>query len=486
MINNEENLKVAILERQILHCLFDHNELLDKEEIDFFTSAQAQEFYFDMLNLKSKNKKIIAENIITLDNEYVNSDLILAVQDTDYDIDEFETYKNKLRQKSIIHELRYNILDELNESKDDYDKLDSVIGLIEDAKKKNTDNKTNYYTTHELIEEYKVEIGKRSKGIKNTTGDYNLDKLISNAQAGIGLIIGMSGSMKSTFIIKLLRNRITKRLPTCAINTELTHATYMDTLVSTMIDESYTDLLGNKEDDFVDWDTIISKLDELEKRYDRINKKFAFYPENAVSIKKIENFCLQCRKDFNLKKDELLFCTIDLLLMLEDMNVSGLSREDAITQGLNKLNEVALKHNIFFLGTIQSRRKKDTIKIEKIEDLVKYKIALEEIKSAGSLEERSRVIIALHNPHYLANRNPTTPQIVKDLVDPILELTVLKNSWEDNLGKTIYYYIDNEHKDLIDYEPENGEIPNSGFGNNSDEENDNDVVSRLEKELKDD
>ena len=53
-----------------------------------------------MADKRVQRKKIIAENIITLDNEYVNSDLILAVQDTDYNIDEFETYKNKIQTTS--------------------------------------------------------------------------------------------------------------------------------------------------------------------------------------------------------------------------------------------------------------------------------------------------------------------------------------------------------------------------------------------------
>lgn len=71
-------------------------------------------------------------------------------------------------------------------------------------------------------------------------------------------------------------------------------------------------------------------------------------------------------------------------------------------------------------------------------------------------------------------------------LDPILELTVLKNSWQDNLGETVYYYIDDEHKDLIDYIPQNGEIPNSNsIELNSTQEKD-DAIKRLEKELEND
>lgn len=73
-------------------------------------------------------------------------------------------------------------------------------------------------------------------------------------------------------------------------------------------------------------------------------------------------------------------------------------------------------------------------------------------------------------------------------LDPILELTVLKNSWQDNLGETVYYYIDGEHEDLIDYTLQDGEIPNNcsnTLDSTDNEEQNDDVVSRLEKQLED-
>ena len=295
----------------------------------------------------------------------------------------------------------------------------------------------------------------------------------------------MSGSMKSTYIIKLLRNRITKRLPTCAINTELTRATYVDTMISTMIDENYTDLTESNEN--TDWDNIFNKLNELESHYDKCSKRFAFYPSNIASISDVKTFCRKCRKDFKLRDDELLFCTIDLTLMLSDMNVSGTSRADAITQGVNKLNEFALSDNVFFLGTIQTKKMNNVPKIEKIEDLNKFKIDTGMIKESNSILERGRVLLSIHNPKYIVNQNPCS-QLIRDLVDPILEVTVLKNSWSDTMGKSIYYYIDGDHKDLVNYIPQDGEIPNSGNFNTESTETENeqdDAISRLEKELED-
>ena len=487
---NESNLTVAIIEKQILHCLLEHNELLDKDYDISFISPQGLEFYLDLIKLRKQNKKIIVENILTLDNEYLTSDLVLAVQDTDYSVDEFDEYVDKLSIKSMIHEFKSDVLTDLNENSYDFEKLEDIKDRINELEEKISSKNNDGNSFPSLLREYKEEIKKRANGNKNTTGDYNLDKLIGGYQAGIGLILGMSGSMKSTFTIKIIRNRITKRLPTCAINTELTKATYLDTLVSTMIDEDYRNLTGfdSDEDDMQDWDAILQKLDELEKVYERQDNKrklFDFYPSNSVSIADIKQFCKKCRKDFRLKDDEILFCTIDLLLMVRDMNKSGMSKADAIEDGMNKLNEIALENNIFFLCTVQARRKANTVKIEKIEDLNQFRLSTEVIKSSGSLEERSRAILALHNPKYLVDKNPC-PQIIRDLVDPILELTVIKNSWQENLGQTIYYYIDSEHKDLIDYIPTDGEIPNSGNTELNSTDDEDDITTRLEKQLGDD
>ena len=488
---SEENLKVAVLEKQILRCLLEHNELLDKDYDIAFISPQANEFYLDLLTLKKQNKKIIAENILTLDNEYLTSDLVIAVQETEYSIDEFDDYVDKLSTKSMIHEFKSDVLTDLNENSSDFEKLEDIKDRINELEEKISSKNNDANTFSSLIKNYKEEIKKRANGNKTTTGDYNLDKLMSGYQAGIGIIVGMSGSMKSTFIIKLLRNRITKRLPACAINTELTVASYMDTLTSTMIDEDYRNLTGfnSDEDEMQDWDSVLAKLDELEKVYERQEKKrksFEFYPSNSMSMSDIKQFCIKCRKDFRLKDDEILFCTIDLLLMVKDMNVNGSSRADAITQGFNKLNEIALENNIFFLCTLQARRLQNEIKIDSIDDLAKYRIGLERLKESSSAEERARIVLALHNPKYLANRNPTCPQIIRDLVDPILELTVLKNSWQDNLGETIYYYIDEEHKDLIDYTPQDGEIPNTSVTVATQSDDEDDVTTRLEKQLEED
>ena len=47
---NENNTKIAVLEKQILHCLFDHTELLDEN------LNNSKERYNNYKNLETKEK----------------------------------------------------------------------------------------------------------------------------------------------------------------------------------------------------------------------------------------------------------------------------------------------------------------------------------------------------------------------------------------------------------------------------------------------
>ena len=73
-------------------------------------------------------------------------------------------------------------------------------------------------------------------------------------------------------------------------------------------------------------------------------------------------------------------------------------------QGINKLNEIALSNNIFFLGTVQTRKMNNVPKIEKIEDLNKFRIETNAIKESASILERARVMLSIHNPKYIVNQ----------------------------------------------------------------------------------
>lgn len=348
--------------------------------------------------------------------------------------------------EEILDELQsvVNVYSHTDNTIEDYIALENRISEILNSCIDVDEGKT--FST--LINEYKDTIKRRSEGKKITTGDYLLDKLIPNPQAGIVTIVGYSGSMKSTFVHHLCRLRIAKRLHTVLFNTELSQDGIMDSITPIMIKESIDDVMGiNNEDDHIDYQTIISKYDDLELKYKNMDR-FLMYPSNHVSLSQFKEFCINARKKFNMKKDDLLFAFVDIMTMIEEFN-KGTNRTDAIKLGMDSLNEFALEYNILIIGTSQLKRP-NTVHIKKEEDIDKFRMSASDIKDSAEIENRSRLLLGIFNRKNIVDKNPCDP-IIKELTEPILDLTVLKNTYTNTLGERIYYYIDSQYKSLIPY-----------------------------------
>ena len=387
--------------------------------------------------------------------EYVDIESYNALINTEYQLDKFNDYKNQLYAKSIINNLKNGIYHILNSDDSDLEKIEQVEDEFFKIKEKIKSDK-KHLSFSDLISEHKKTIEKRSKGIRITTGDFNFDKLVPSPTAGICTIVGSSGSMKSTFCHQLLKCRIAKRLPTTYFNTELSKSGVMDSLTASLIDEDYSDIMGlNNEDEHIDFDNIVLKYNELEEHY-KEHKMFQMYPSNNVTIKKIKAFNKRARKEFGMKDDELLFCIIDLMSMVEEFCATNTSRADAITLAINELNNHALEDNVFIIGTIQARRNNNKIGIKKEEDLEKFRITLEMLKDSGEWEGRSRLVISIFNPKHIVMKNPCS-EVIRELTEPLLELTVLKDTYIGKVGSKIKYLIDGNHKSLIPYIDENDE-----------------------------
>ena len=118
----------------------------------WYAITSCKEFYFDLLHLKNEGKKIIAENIVTLDNQFLTSEMVIAVQSTDYDIKEFDSYVSKLETKALIHEFKSDTLGDLSENVSDFEKLEKIKERINELEQKRS-NKSDYMTFHDLLEE---------------------------------------------------------------------------------------------------------------------------------------------------------------------------------------------------------------------------------------------------------------------------------------------------------------------------------------------
>ena len=73
------------------------------------------------------------------------------------------------------------------------------------------------------------------------------------------------------------------------------------------------------------------------------------------------------------------------------------------------------------------------------------------IKDSGSYEERSRIVIGIHNPYHIA-RKVNCNKIIRDLTEPIVELKVLKDTYTGKVGKVVKYYFNSDYKVYVPYE----------------------------------
>ena len=451
-------IEIALSEKQILHSWVDNPTLISEDDI--FITDVAKEFQYILLSLQDKGLNFIPEHILKESVEFVNEKTITSILETSYQADKTETYKKDLFVNTQILSLEDKVLKELaiEISKKGHKDFEAIKTLYEDFGNilDSIDTKKEEpLTFYDALALHEPVLEQRSHAVSKTTGCYMLDKIMPNIVPGIAIIGGFSGSMKTTYCNYLTKQRIVKRLPTVGINTELAFNGYMDNTISSMIKEPYYDILGISPDNnnsMIDYTSIMGKYEGLKKRYKNRNN-FYLFPRNSCSIKEVKPFLVSSRKKMKLKDDETLFCFVDLLSMLDEFgnNESGNNKADIIEKGVNTLNNIGLSTNTLIIGTIQMKRVEPVKRIEREEDIEKFRPTLAGLKSSGSWEERARWVMVLHNPYHIVHKTPCNP-IIQDTIDPILELTILKDTYTGKTGDTIKYYFNSTYKSLLPYE----------------------------------
>lgn len=451
----DEQLQIFILEKQILHSIIDDSSLFIEDDI--FISEQAIELQYILSILKEKGLDFSVEHILSNAQEYINKEVLDTVLHTSYQKDKFWYYVDILRQKSILNNLKVDLLYELSKDDTDFEKILYIKKSLDNSLFHIQNPNIQGKSFSELVKNHIEVIKKRATGIQLTTGCYLFDKILSNPVAGIAILAGFSGSCKSTLIQYLMNQRLVKRLPTTYFNTELSMNGVMDGMLSSLSGIPYKDILGlNNDDNHIDFDKIIGSFGKIEKNYKK-NHSFLMFPESSVSLKDIRDFNIYARKQFNLKDEDLLVCGIDLLSMVKEFSQeSKTSRADSITMAINELNNIALENNILIIGTVQLRRM-PSHKIEKEEDIEKYRPTLDMIKDSGSYEERARWIFSIHNPYHIV-RKSNCSSLIRDLTNPIVYIKVLKDTYTGKTGNEIGYYFNSLFKD---FSPFNDDLTNN-------------------------
>ena len=457
-----KDIKISITEKQILHYIIDTPSLLETLSIEFVTDIANS--YFNLLLELYKNKlSFIPEHIFKVKNNDITTETYDAILETNYQSDKLEEYISEINEYKLYKKLESKVLKEslfeLGKSDSDIEKLKSYYNQFGDILKniEKKDDKKEYLTFHDLIEEHELIVEDRSKKIHQTTGCPNFDKILPTIIPGIILIVGYSGSAKSTLLHYFQRQRIIKRLPTISVNTELSKIGFNDGILPSFLKVNYYDLLGIDNEDNIDYSDILNRMKILKNKYTNKNN-YLYFNDYSCTVKKLEKMIIHSREYMNMDKRTTLFCFVDLFSMLEEFNKSesGYNKSDVINKYVDYVNEIALTHNVLVIGTVQLKRPEEKSMIVRLDDLDKFKPNVSSIKSSGSWEERARMILTIHNPWAIAHRNNCKP-IIRDMIDPIVYLTVGKDSYFQNTGKEIQYLYQAEYKTFIPYEEQEKE-----------------------------
>jgi len=454
------NINITITEKQLLHALYDNLKLLDTLSIDEFITDVANEFYGVFIKLYDLKLEVIPEHILKYKSEFIKIETLTAIIDTKYQLDSIDQYVKEIKEYSLYKNLEEKVLkDTLYElgKKNTTNRLEILTNCYQQfgntlQKLKSDNNEEKEYLTFEnLISDHKEVITERSKIIKQTTGCPNFDLLLPQIVPGLVIIAGYSGSCKSTLLMYLERQRVIKRLNCIAINTEMAKTAYNDSLFPSFLKVNYYDMLGiNKKED-IDYDYILSRMNEIENKYSG-KSNYLYLNKYDASIDDLEKFAIFAREFMNLDKSKTLFCFIDLLSMIKDFNLSksGFNKADSIELGVNRLNEFCLKNNVLTIGTLQLKRKDDTKRIERLDQIENYRCNASDIKSSGSWEERARIVMSVFNPWSIVHRNPTS-QVIRDSIDPIIDVDINKDNYFSQSGKRIQYLYQENYKTFIPY-----------------------------------
>jgi len=458
------NLEISLTEKQILHAWLDNPDLVSEDNI--FITEIGNELQFILLALKDNSLSFIPEHILKNTIEFIDERALQAVIDTQYQNDKIDFYIKELQENAKLIEIenKVNVLssDLLKKGTNKIKKVEDFhneVGYILDSLE--TQNKKPY-TFFQALSEHEPVLEQRAHLLSQHSGCYMFDRLMPHIVPGLAVIGGYSGSMKTTFVSYLAKQRIQKRLPSIYVNTELSFNGLMDSMIASMIKEPYYDILGISDDrDMIDYNSIMGKYDSLMYKYVEHNM-FRLWPKSSCSIEELKKFVIDSRKAMNLNSKTTLFAFVDLMSMLEEFNGSegGKNKADIIEKGVNVINDIGLSTNTLIIGTVQLKRTDPVKKIERMEDIEKFRPTLASLKSSGAWEERSRFVMLLHNPFHIVSKTPCSP-IIRDMVDPVLEVTMMKDTYIGNTGETIKYYFDAPIKSLTPYEETEGDTDES-------------------------
>lgn len=457
-------------EQQILKYYYDHIPEIDNNLS--FISDQGKAIYKALVQVSDQENKLeltLIYKYAVLDYPKLKEFELDFLKDFPYEVENLKQYKSDLNKLVLQEDIQDGVLNKLNvaiakkristeELSDLYDDLGRELDKLSPVSEiEILANEVNEY------DEYKKILDDRLSGKSYPSGCRVLDSYLYNGSlypGEISILLGFTGSAKSSYMNYLVEQRRIQQLPTLHIQLEMSETAMLDSKMALRLREDKE--MFHLRDEDVREDHYQYLLDKIEKRYPRAkrNKRYWSFNTTTMNIYKLKKLILKVKRLMGLKPTDYIWVGIDLLTMVDEFNVGSGSKADCYERAMNMLHNLVKELNIHVTGVVQQNRPKDKVRVHDIEDLESLRPTIETVKNGHAIAERSRVVISLFRKKYFAEQyledNPET-----EILDDLLEAKIIKANL-GGLSETFKYLFHPESGQLFYYveekeEEENGE-----------------------------
>ena len=441
-----------LAEKRLLTALYKNNSLLDSDKIteDLFSTDASKHVFNAMQNLKNRNIEFSHDTLL---QEYSIIDLNASDYIIDVIVNEDPEDKtdyskiNDIYEQLIDFKKRREISAKLEKAKKIVDTTarlsdankNEISELMEDSEilmQKNEDHKVSEVMDfNRWFEIYTPEYKKRENGKQYYFNNFIFDSLVETGPlpGEIGVLASASGSGKSTVCCNLVNSLIETKVPCMYYSLEMSAISIMDRMLAKRMGIKYKDIIDPSEDDF----EMIGDLIEAQKKELSENPYFRFSEESSLSLAALRKQIMKFQADIGSK-----YCVVvvDLLSMITDFTkfFNGANFAQGIEISINKLSSIAKELGIHIIGVLQMKRsKEDAVTPHTVDDLVRLKPSIADIKNAGAWVERARYTITCYREKYYAQRY-LDPEEYADMED-IIEVSLVKvNNGELQTMKALF------------------------------------------------
>lgn len=274
----------------------------------------------------------------------------------------------------------------------------------------------------DIAKYYTNVLDRRADGEEYSFHNKVFDSLITEGPTpGHGGIIGGSTGMgKSALCLNVINDMINADVPNIYFPIEMGTENTLDRLASIRTHIPFKDILkiGKKEELASAREVIDHEIQAL-----RTHPNFAIVDDPNINMRKLEMYI----KRFQAKLPGRKYCVvfIDLLLLITEFYAEGDgSMAQMIEKAINKLDILAKKLGVHWVGVVQLNRSVESDKVQSLQSIDKLRPTRSSIKNSAALLERARWAITVFRKKYFADLYLTEAEV--GTMEDIAEIQLMK------------------------------------------------------------